>query len=388
MEVGGGAINEKKRTFQQPNGTFGFSEKEKPSSTPGQPSPFDPSNRCHLMHALEGLDRYPNYLSRWSLEDCEKLEQGLEQRLQQVKAQKQQTLERRKGLRRVVDHLCREEPEWATFLQPPESWEDVQSAILHTKASKAVFRSNFFRRNSTNTFPTVEDVISGKATVELDAGNLEQLIDEEVYDVYSFLLLSPSFCSKLQRFIKAVMDKLESMPEFETLNRIMIRDLDNLGLGWINDLLLHLIVRPISRHLYKETEIHGELDWRQGFVAAYSASPTQSKPRQRLVPHTDDAEVTLNVCIGDIFEGGTLQLWGLRGTADAGTSAGEYRPEVGRALLHAGRQLHEVTEITSGNRFAYIMWTRSWTGTRAGSCPCCWLNRREDKNCICGSRWN
>jgi hypothetical protein len=156
--------------------------------------------------------------------------------------------------------------------------------------------------------------------------------------------------------------------------------------------MLHLILRPMSAHLYQETENMGkagDLDWRQGYVTAYSVSPTQSKPRQRLVPHTDDSEVTLNICLGDVFEGGLLHFWGLRGSQDSGgsTHSGEYQPQVGRALLHSGRQLHEVTEITAGNRFAYIMWARSWSGTRATTCPCCWLNRREDNSCTCGPRW-
>ena len=180
-----------------------------------------------------------------------------------------------------------------------------------------------------------------------------------------------------------------------------VRNLDLVGLSWVNDLLLHLITRPISRHLYQNTEMGGnnelgsnveaDLDWRHGFLAAYSAAPTAHKPRQRLVPHTDDAEVTLNVCVGDKFKGGKLRFWGLRGSRDAGKLVAEYTPQVGRALLHAGRQLHEVTEVESGDRFALVMWTRSWSGIRSNTCPCCWLNRRtgdDQKNCACGKRWN
>ena len=146
----------------------------------------------------------------------------------------------------------------------------------------------------------------------------------------------------------------------------------------------------MSSHLFKTTEMgEGDLDFRHGYIAAYSAKPTDTKPRQRLVPHTDDSEVTLNLCIGEQFEGGELQFWGLRGTADEGTLVGNFRPQIGRALLHAGRNLHEVQTVTEGNRFALIIWSR-WSGIRAKSCPCCWLNRRKDakKACVCGPRWN
>jgi hypothetical protein len=216
-------------------------------------------------------------------------------------------------------------------------------------------------------------------------------MEEEMFDVYSFPLLAKSFCSKLQKYIQRIIKELEENSEFSWLTRGSTKDLDNLGLQWLNSLLFHLVVRPMSQHLYMETETSGgDLDWRQGYIAAYSADPTDTKPRQRLVPHTDDSEVTLNVCVGEKFDGGLLQFWGLRGTSEAGTLVGDYDPVVGRALLHSGRHLHEVTEVTSGNRFAYILWARSWSGVRAETCPCCWLNRRENENssCICGRKWN
>ena len=195
------------------------------------------------------------------------------------------------------------------------------------------------------------------------------------------------------------LDKIKD-PNFIAVGKQSVRNLDNIGLSWLNDILFQLVVRPISRHLYQQSEMGGQkenstgdLDWRHGFIAAYAANPDAHRPRQRLVPHTDDAEVTLNICIGDVFEGGNLRFWGLRGTDMAGQLVGEYTPQPGRALLHAGRQLHEVTEVTSGERFALIMWTRSWSGVRSTTCPCCWLNRRtvgsqSTGSCICSARWN
>jgi len=166
-------------------------------------------------------------------------------------------------------------------------------------------------------------------------------------------------------------------------------DLDTVGLSWINDLLFHLVVCPISRQLFQKTELEGgDLDFRHGYVAGYAASPSTSSPRERLVAHTDDSEVTLNVCIGDEFEGGALNFRGLRGTEEAGELFGTFEPQLGTALLHAGRHFHEVAQVTTGNRYVYIMWARSWSSTRAKVCPCCWLNRRQDNSCVCGPRWN
>ena len=170
-----------------------------------------------------------------------------------------------------------------------------------------------------------------------------------------------------------------------------IVDLDTIGLSWINDLIFHLIIRPISQHLFWDTESMGDLDWRQGYVAGYSSQPSADKgaQRERLVSHTDDSEVTFNLCLGDeMFDGGLLNFRGLRGTEKEGQLVGEFQPILGTALLHAGRHLHEVTQVTAGNRYAYIIWTRSWKGVRSETCPCCWMNRRQGLRCICGKAWN
>jgi hypothetical protein len=134
------------------------------------------------------------------------------------------------------------------------------------------------------------------------------------------------------------------------------------------------------------------LDWRHGYVAGYSAIPDGSKgtTRQRLVPHTDDSEVTLNCCLGEEkYEGGHVKFYGLRGTEEEGRLLGTVeRPNVGRALLHSGRHLHSVSDVTFGDRYALIIWSRSRRNLRQSTCPCCYLNRRQDRSCICARRWN
>lgn len=195
------------------------------------------------------------------------------------------------------------------------------------------------------------------------------------------------FCARLRSFLQEL-SRLAGTEEFAHLHLGRL-DLDTVRLSWINDLLFHLVIRPISRHLFRETELEGgDLDCRHGYVVGYAANPNTSLPRERLVTHTDDSEVTLNVCIGEDFEGGALNFRGLRGVDGAGQVIGDYEPRLGTALLHAGRHFHEVTQVTAGNRYVYIIWARSWSCTRAKVCPCCWLNRRQDTSCVCGPRWN
>ena len=146
--------------------------------------------------------------------------------------------------------------------------------------------------------------------------------------------------------------------------------------------MFNIIIRPLSKHLFRDIEAKGDLDWRQGYVATYDGSK-----EEHLVSHTDDSEVTLNLCLGEKFSGGELIFNGLRGEEQK-HPLGRFSPRIGRAVLHAGRHLHAVNKVKEGNRFSLIIWSRSWNGIRENTCPCCWLNRRKDNLCICGKRWN
>jgi hypothetical protein len=382
--LGGGAVNEKKRQHEiAPSSSSPLAE------TVASSSKYDPStHRAHLFHTLEGMDRYPNYLSRWSLDDMSQLEDALQQQLDRVRQQKLLIQERRRDIEKLVEVLVQQDGgRWDHLLTPPSSWDYVKDHILDPSASKAIFGSQTFASKQADT-PNVQQVLAGQADVELDAPKLQRLMDEEFFDVYSFRLLSPHFCKELREFVMALTEvgQSESFAHLQFGRRAV--DFDTVGLGWVNDLLFHLIMRPMTRHLFQSTESLDDLDWRQGYVAGYSASPTDGKPRERLVTHTDDSEVTLNIGLGDGFEGGLLEFRGLRGTDHEGELVGTFQPEEGVALIHAGRHFHDVTQVTSGDRFAFIIWARSWKGVRSKTCPCCWLNRRQDNSCSCGPRWN
>jgi hypothetical protein len=152
-------------------------------------------------------------------------------------------------------------------------------------------------------------------------------------------------------------------------------------------LIYQLVFRPITRLLF---EI--ELDFRHGYVAGYSSNVSSevATTRNHLVSHTDDSEVTMNVGLGNTFKGGTVRFYGLRDSSlTVKPAIGEYEPKPGIAIIHEGRHLHEVTQVIHGDRYAYIVWARSWKQVRGTFCPCCWLNNRNSKNpCICSPKWN
>jgi hypothetical protein len=410
-QLGGGTINEKQRTFQQ----YRANEVEEK---------WDPSkNLSHLLHAIVGLDRYPNYMSRYDEYDVTAIESALEKTLNNVRQQKEQILQRRNGISELVKKYnalsnpgsIHDDKKTSSdsnnvlhisSLLPPKTWPDLRN-ILSEEAFEVAYRSIISLSKSTKQdVPTLQDIITGKFKVHLDPALLEDWMSQECFDVFSFRLLKKDFCSILRQAITDL-SKLGESSEFCSLllGRRPI-DFDSVGLSWISDMLLHMFIQPISRHLYATTEklLSDEdasnnnniktkdiLNWRQGYVAGYSANPQEGKAatRHRLVPHSDDSEVTLNCCLGEEdFEGGKVQFYGLRGTPDEGKLLGEVeRPDVGTAVIHAGRHLHAVSDVTAGNRYALIVWTRSWR-MRRHTCPCCYLNRRMDASCICDIRWN
>lgn len=377
---------------------------------------WDPTNNLsHTLHALVGMDRYPNYLSRFhDKKDVESLEAALEARLMDVRKQKNEIARRRRGIAELVgrylnrtDYECEEgdcSQLWRDHkvFSKPATWADLRERevlqgsafrVAHRSALRCAKRQGFANNE-------VRDFIDGRCNLQIDESLLGEFMDQAMFDVYSFPIFEPEFCKLLRQTVRDLSWLAEKDYPHLNLGRRPL-DLDDIGLGWINDAIFALFIQPISRHLFATTELltHAEkydseqlLDWRQGYIAGYSASPTSAKGanRHRLVPHTDDSEVTLNLCLGEeTFEGGAVEFYGLRGTEEEGELVGKARrPDVGTALIHSGRHLHAVSDITSGDRYAYIVWARSWNKLRSRSCPCCYLNRRQDSRCICDKAWN
>ena len=399
--IGGGAINEKQRLYLQPTSKDDDICGETVGGDSNSWKPND--NLSHLLHALVGLDRYPNYLSRFrDINDMKLLEKALLQKASDVKRQREEICQTRNGIKQLVrryvsngydidvNHDDAEEVVdmlWSghPILSAPRTWVELRERkILQDQAFKVASQSvssrTRIRKGKSNKSreqqiedTTIADIIEGKSQVDLDPALLEDWMNQEMFDVYSFPLLTTEFCALLRTTLRelSTLAELEEYAHLKLGRRVI--DLDTIGLGWVTDLLFHMFIQPISKHLFATTEmllddsssngISPILDWRQGYVAGYSATPTESKAatRHRLVPHTDDSEVTLNCCIGEEdYQGGHVEFSGLRGAPDEGQLLGTAkRPNTGTALLHSGRRLHAVSDVTSGDRYALIVWTRS-----------------------------
>jgi hypothetical protein len=174
-EIGGGAVNEKVRTQGSQDGTKDLLDN--PNS-----SGFNPSNsRAHLFHALEGLDRYPNYLARWNESDINCLENALEEVLVKVCEQKRSILDQKKGIQALVGELLEADGDrWRNLLRPPTNWSEMQDGVLDSKAYCTIIAPRLFTQE---TPPTVRQILAAEVEIELDVRQLTCLMNEEMYDV-------------------------------------------------------------------------------------------------------------------------------------------------------------------------------------------------------------
>lgn len=232
--IGGGAINEKPRLYKNPTVNKITYLREGPeilTSTNDRrdervgdtidasaKTSWDPiSNLSHMLHALVGLDRYPNYLSRFrNTADIDLLENALEESLQKVRKQKAEFVKRGEGVRKLVKtfinshdfdgddvgmldtHQNVEGDNYKLWLghpilSCPKTWKELRERnVLTDKAFQTAFRSINKKSTKSGKNGTTElfDIISGQIDVKLDPSLLEDLMEQEMFDVYSFPLFS------------------------------------------------------------------------------------------------------------------------------------------------------------------------------------------------------
>ena len=81
--------------------------------------------------------------------------------------------------------------------------------------------------------------------------------------------------------------------------------------------------------------------------------------------HTDDSDVTLNICLGKPgFTAAGLTFCGVMGAADHRRFQMNYRHQIGRAIVHLGQQRHGADDIAEGTRVNLIMWNKSTVARR------------------------
>ncbi|KAJ9435594.1 putative PKHD-type hydroxylase [Diplonema papillatum] len=118
------------------------------------------------------------------------------------------------------------------------------------------------------------------------------------------------------------------------------------------DLLTSTFLREVSRRLFPK--LGSDCDSHHTFNVRYRPDEDRG-----LDMHTDDSDVTFNVCLGKEFEGAGLQFCGTMKKARHRKASAQVRHALGRCLVHLGQLRHGADDIIAGERQNLIIWMRN-----------------------------
>jgi len=190
---------------------------------------------------------------------------------------------------------------------------------------------------------------------------LREVYEEPHPEIYVFDLLRPEFCEALLEevawFERWSQDNDLPMIRPNTMNNYGAV-LDSFGFETCLQRMMEEYVSPFASHLYPD--VGGDsLDTHHGFTVEYKVGKDVE-----LDFHVDQSDVTLNVCLGTTFSGGTLYFRGIRcalcqQTAPLPHEEFEVEHAPGQAILHRGKHRHGANPITDGERDNLILWCMS-----------------------------
>ena len=129
---------------------------------------------------------------------------------------------------------------------------------------------------------------------------------------------------------------------------------NEIGLEGAMDGLQALVLEPVAQLLFPVPG--SRLDHHHSFMVQY-----QPGKDTHLDMHTDDSDVTFNVCLGKEFEAAGLTFCGQLGKGDHRQHTLQYPHKLGRCVVHLGTRRHGADHITSGERNNLIVWCHNST---------------------------
>lgn len=209
------------------------------------------------------------------------------------------------------------------------------------------------------------DVAAGAAGAGADADGgaalLRAFVREESPGVYSFPCFTDALCDAL----------LGESADYEASGLPVARPnsmnnyglvLDSAGLEPLVAVLRRRLLQPLAAALFGG--VGALLDGHHAFLVSYAAAEGADRG---LDMHTDDSDVTFNVCLGPEgeaaggddgggFTGGGLSFCGVHGSAGHRHFRHRYAHVRGRCVVHLGRQRHGADDLASGKRVNCIIW--------------------------------
>ncbi|KAL1214078.1 2-oxoglutarate and iron-dependent oxygenase domain-containing protein CP2 [Cardamine amara subsp. amara] len=186
-----------------------------------------------------------------------------------------------------------------------------------------------------------------------------RIMSEPFPGVFVFQMFRPDVLERLIQEVDHFKDwakesKFQIMPPNNINSHGIV--LADIGMDTMLQQLVEGFIFPICRVLFNDVCI-GKFNSHHGFVVEYGMDAGFDI-------HMDDSEVTVNVCLGEQFEGGETYFRGVRCVKHVNT---ETLPEemfecphiAGQVMLHRGRHRNGSRATTMGYRANMILWCRS-----------------------------
>mmetsp|Transcript_71269 Transcript_71269/g.200628 ORF Transcript_71269/g.200628 Transcript_71269/m.200628 type:complete len:531 (+) Transcript_71269:157-1749(+) len=186
-----------------------------------------------------------------------------------------------------------------------------------------------------------------------DQAPMRAMMTEELPQlVYSFPMFSHSFCETLLGEAEHYEGSGMHIQRPNSMNNYGLI-LNQVGMEHWMSMLQLVVAQPISNLIFPD---EGEfLDSHHSFTVRYMAGEDLG-----LDMHTDDSDVTFNVCLGKPgFTAAGLTFCGVMAKQDHRVFKLKYAHQIGRCVMHLGRQRHGADDISDGCRVNLIMWNRS-----------------------------
>merc|ERR1712137_221140 len=190
---------------------------------------------------------------------------------------------------------------------------------------------------------------------------LSLLHKESPTGIYSFNLFTEQFCKELVEEIEHYEQSGLPASRPNSMNNYGLI-LDEIGFTPFLNQLRQNYIQPIAQVLYPHEG--RDLVSHHGFIVTYKIGEDLD-----LGFHFDSSDVTLNVCLGKQFTGGSLYFKGLLKDPSTHSEEFEFHHQPGKAILHIGKHRHGANPIHSGERYNLIVWCKQ--PPQDHECPCC-----------------
>ena len=191
----------------------------------------------------------------------------------------------------------------------------------------------------------------------MDSGDFGSVLTSVAPGVYCFPMFTLEFCALLLDELDNYYTSGLPIRRPNSMNNYGII-VNEIGMEHMIDALQRDVLQHVARACYPVEGAH--LDHHHSFMVQYKQGQDLG-----LDMHTDDSDVTFNVCLGRDFTGAGLTFCGGLGQPHHRQFQFAYQHVKGTCLVHLGSQRHGADDIVTGERNNLIIWNRNHTFRRS-----------------------